>query len=242
MIHMGISMAICETECKNALCRASKENVLKILVKDPVRYGDAAEFDISMPIEEVLKLFDDKAGFIKRNKIGDDVCTLYIEKVKDPGDRALLEKKMPRNYTGWVDLSKVNANDKNSLLKDTDAERQTEWDTLSFEEMNEVCAKCTLSWDKGRGCLGSFGPDNSALPGIALRYGCKITASVPEGVAKKRIYTKEDALVLSKEIPVLRDALVKEGKLAVNRYGGAVDRLEAVAKISVNEGCGFRFF
>jgi hypothetical protein len=239
---MGISMAICESECANALCKNAKENVLKILVKDPLKYGDAAEFEISMDIEEAMKAFPDGAGFLKRNKIGEDVCTLYIEKVKDPSDRAVLEKIMKKKFTGWVDISKVDASAKAALLKDTDAERQTDWDLLSFEEMAETCKKCKLSWDKGRGCLGSFGPDNGALPGIALKYGCVVTASVPHGVAKKRVYSKADAIVLVKEIPVLRDALVKEGKLAVSRYSGAVDRLEAVATISVNEGCGFKFF
>lgn len=238
---MGISMAICETECKNALCRPSKLNVLKVLVKDPERYGDAAEYEITMPIEDVLRAFADPEGFRKRNRIGDDVCTLYIERVKDPADRAVLERIMVPHRTGWIDMSKAGA-DAAKALAAGDTEKQTEWDSLSFDEMNEVCAKCRLSWDKGRGCLGSFGPDDSALPGIASKYGCGVTASVPEGVSSKRIYTKDDALILSQEIPVLRDALVKEGKLAVRRYGGAVDRLEAVARISLDEGCGFRFF
>jgi len=239
---MGISMAICETECKSALCRPSKGNVLKVLVKDPKRYGDAAEYEITLPIEDALKAFSDPGAFMKRNKIGDDICTLYLERVKDPSDRAVLEKIMPRNHTGWIDLSKAAADVKKALIGIADAERQTEWDSLSFEEMNDVCSKCKLSWDKGRGCLGSFGPDDSALPAIASKYGCRITASVPDGVASKRVYTKDDALILSKEITVLRDALAKEGKLAVRRYSGAVDRLEAVAKISLDEGCGFKFF
>jgi hypothetical protein len=65
---------------------------------------------------------------------------------------------------------------------------------------------------------------------------------VPDGVRMKRIYTKEDAMLLSGEIPVLRKALTEDGKLAVRRYAGAVDRLDAVARISVREGCGFFFF
>ena len=239
---MGISMAICETECKNALCKRSKENVLKVLAKDPARYGGAAEFDVSMPVEDAMKHFADPDGFMKRNKIGGDVCTLHLDRVKDDADRAVLEKVMERVYTGWIDLSEANDDVRASLLKDPNTERQTEWDSLSFEEMNEVCAKCKLSWDKGRGCLGSFGPDDSALPGIALKYGCKITASVPDGVSSKRVYTKDDALTLSEEIPILRDALAAEGKLAVRRYSGAVDRLDAVSRISISEGCGFRFF
>jgi hypothetical protein len=239
---MGISMAICETECRNALCGPYKRNVLKIMVKDPERYGNAAEFDIAMPIRDALKAFDDPDGFMKRNRIGDDICTLHIEKVKNASDRAVLEKMMKRAYTGWIDVSKMDGA-VGATVDDLSADdRQTGWDMLSFAEMNDICAKCKLSWDKGRGCLGSFGPDDSALPNIASKYGCRVTGSVPDGVSSKRIYTKDDAAILSAEIPVLRDALAKEGKLAVHRYAGAVDRLEAVAAISVAEGCGFRFF
>jgi len=220
-----------------------KENVLKVLVNDAGKYGDAAEFDTVISKDDALKEFDDPEGFIKRNRIREDVCTLYPEFIKDASDRAVLEKKMHREHTGWIDLSKVGESVKATLIADSlPEERQTEWDMLSFEEMGSVCSGCELSWDKGRGCLGSFGPDNSALPEIASRYGCAITASVPDGASNNRIYTKDDAAQLLKEIPILRDSLEKEGKLAVRRYAGAVDRLEAVAKISVREGCGIRFF
>ncbi|MCL2143483.1 MAG: hypothetical protein FWH44_04415 [Methanomassiliicoccaceae archaeon] len=240
---MSISMAICETECGNALCRRQKENVLKVLVRDPGNYGDAAEFDVIIALNDALRMFGDADGFVKRNKIGKDVCTLHYDMIRDDNDRSVLEKAMTRNFTGWVDVSKMNGADAKALISMSSPEdRQTEWDMLSFDEMGEVCKKCRLSWDKGRGCLGSFGPDNSALPEIASRHGCKITASVPAGVSAGRVYTKDDAVILCGEIAVLRNALAAEGKQAVHRYGGAVDRLEAVAKISAEEGCGFRFF
>jgi hypothetical protein len=240
---MGISMAICETECKSALCKIHKENVLKVLVKDPSKYKDAAEYELFLDIGDAVKMFPDSEGFIKRNKIKEDVCTVYLDRLKDASDRLILEKVTERTYTGWVDLSKAGDDVKNELVHSSLPEdRQTGWDMLSFDEMNSVCAECKLSWDKGRGCIGSFGPDNGSLPEIASRYGCIVTASVPEGVASKRRYTQEDASELLKEIPILRNALEKEGKLALKRYTGPVDRLEAVAVISREEGCGFRFF
>jgi len=240
---MGIILAICETECKNALCRDAKADVLKVLVKDPMKYGDAAEYELFLPAEDAMKAFPDRDGFVKRNRIRSDVSTIYLDRLKDDGDRAVLEKITERTYTGWVDLSKVSENVKKELLANAlPEELQTGWDMVSFEETDATCASCRLSWDKGRGCIGSFGPENSALPGIAAKYKCEVTASVPAGFKNGRIYTKEDAIKLLAEIPILRSALTKEGKLAVKRYTGPVSRLEAVAKISAEEGCGFRFF
>ena len=118
----------------------------------------------------------------------------------------------------------------------------TGWDQLEFDEMNDLCAKCPLSWDKGRGCIGAFGPDTSKLPEIAEKYGCPITASAPASAKDHRIFTSADAENLLKEIEILKDALPKEGQVFVNRYKGPVERMEAVAKISVAEGCGFYFF
>ncbi|MDR2866311.1 MAG: hypothetical protein LBV13_02775 [Methanomassiliicoccaceae archaeon] len=240
---MSISIAICETECGSALCRRSKENVLKVLVRDPLRYGDAAEYELFLPVGDAMDAFDDREGFVKRNRIRGDIRTVYLDRLKDPEDRAVLERITERTYTGWIDLSKVADEIRRGLVSGSLPEdQQTEWDSVSFDEMALICASCELSWDKGRGCIGSFGPDNSLLPDIASRYGCAVTASVPAGVSEGRRYTKEDALLISSEIPILRDALGKEGKLAVKRYMGTVDRLEAVALISLREGCGFRFF
>jgi hypothetical protein len=240
---MNISMALCETECRSALCRGSKKNVLKVFVPDPLRYGDAAEYEMFLPTEDAMDAFEDKAGFAKRNRIREDARTVYLDRLKDASDRAILEKRTERTYTGWIDVSKLDEKAGKALIAGASTDDLlTEWNMISFDEMAAVCAKCSLSWDKGRGCIGPFGPDNSALPDIASRAGCEITASVPDGAASKRIYTKEDASMLLKELPGLRDALTKEGKLAVRRYAGTADRLEAVAKLSVEEGCGFIFF
>jgi len=240
---MSINMALCETECKSALCKRQKENVLKVLVTDPQRYGDAAEYELFLSVGKATDAFADKDGFVKRNRIREDAQTVYLDRLKDDGDRSVLEKVTERTYTGWIDLSKADDGVRNDLVINSLPEnRFREWDLISFEEMNALCSECTLSWDKGRGCVGSFGPDNGRLPEIASNAGCAVTASVPDGVMRKRVYTKDDALIILSEIPVLRDALTADGKLAVRRYSGAVDRLEAVARISAEEGCGFFFF
>jgi len=240
---MSISIAIRETECKNALCADRKKKILKVFVKDPVRYGDAAEYEMFLPRAEALNAFDDKDGFIKRNRIRDDSGMIYLDRLKDPADRSVLEKITERTYTGWIDISRTDDSVTEELIRNSLPEdRQTEWEAVSFEETNEICGKCTLSFDKGRGCVGAFGPDNSRLPEIALKCGCSITASVPDGAKSGRIYTKEDAVLLSKEIPILKDALSQDGKLAVKRYSGTVERLDAVSAISIGEGCGFFFF
>jgi len=239
---MSISMAICETECKNASCRRYKESVLKVLVKDVSKYGEAAEYHLILLKEDAMELFQDWEKFLKRNRLRGDSGTIYIEQLKDDGDISVFSKNAARRYTGWVDLSKLEGSAAQSLISNSLPEdRLTEWDMLSFDDMARICAECEISWDKGRGCIGSFGPDDSALPDIARKYGCKVVPSVPDAVVSKRIYTKDDASELLKEVDILRASLDKEGKLAVSRYSGVLDRLEALARISVKEGCGFRF-
>ena len=113
---------------------------------------------------------------------------------------------------------------------------------LEFDEMNGMCAKCPLSWDKGRGCMGAFGPNNSLLPEIAKKRGCVIVASAIESAAVQKRFSPEDAKTLKKEVETLTAALPEEGKVYVRRYGGVLERLDAVADICVKEGCGFIFF
>jgi len=239
---MSISMAICETECENAACGCYKNGVLKVLVRDISKYEGAAEYHLILLREDAMELFHDWNEFLKRNKIKNDTDTIYLDLLKHEQDISIFEKKAAKRYTGWIELSKLDEDTAKDLVSNSLREdRLTEWDMLSFEEMAGICGECELSWDKGRGCIGSFGPDNSALPDIASRNGCKVVASVPDAVGSKRTYTKNDASELLKEVDALRTALVKEGKLAVSRYSGVLDRLEALARISVKEGCGFRF-
>ena len=119
--------------------------------------------------------------------------------------------------------------------------RLSGWDMLSFDEMNETCAKCPLSWDKGRGCIGTFGPEKSLLPEIAGKHGMSIVASVVECAAEQRKLSAEDAAALLEEVKALRDILPEEGKVMVRRYSGVLDRLEAMATACVDNGCRFYF-
>lgn len=240
---MSISIAICELDAENASCRTLKTDLRKILVDDITGFEDLAEYDDIVSIEDARKLYDDWDAFVKRNRISDEADAIYLDKIRDFEDLQILRPVSERVSTGWVstaDLSEELL--RKAIANSKEENRLTGWDMLTFEEMNETCASCSLSWDKGRGCIGSFGPDNSALPEIAERKGCNIVAAVPDGATVRRIFTPDEAAKLIEEVETLTDALPDEGKVYVRRYAGVLERLKAVAEISVREGCGFYFF
>ncbi|MCL2147725.1 MAG: hypothetical protein FWH47_00055 [Methanomassiliicoccaceae archaeon] len=240
---MGISIGICETEAKSALCRDLRMNVVRVRVDDGSGLEGLAGHDDVVSLEEAKALVGDWEAFLKRNRVSAETDAVYMDKLKNEGDIELLRPRAVRKSTGWVDMGKVSAADRERALASSKKEnRLTGWDMLSFDEMNDTCGKCKLSWDKGRGCIGSFGPADSLLPGIAEKRGCAITASVPDGARDGRVYTPEDAAALLKEIELLTNALPEEGKMMVRRYSGSLERMGAVANISVSEGCGFYFF
>ncbi|MDN5357823.1 MAG: hypothetical protein AB7D42_02160 [Candidatus Methanomethylophilaceae archaeon] len=240
---MGINIAIKETECPSALCREMKQKTVRVLVGHPEEFGDSAEIYCTVSKSCAEDTVGDWEAFLKRNKLSKDTDTVHIDLLIDQGDIAALEPLAERCCSGWVDFDKLDGDSRKKALEDSLPEnRTTEWELVSFDEMKDTCARCPVSWDKGRGCMGLFGPDNSLLPEIAGRHACAITASVPEGVASHRIYTPEDAAKLLDEIEVLRRALSEEGKMMVRRYSGPVDRMEAVARICTKEKCGFYFF
>lgn len=240
---MGISIAICELEAKSAACRRSKNNVKRVLLKDISGYEEIAEADRVVPLEEAEKIIPDWNGFLKRNRISEETDAIYMDKVRNEDDLLILSRSAEKRYTGWIDLSELEENEREAVLNEANKDdRVSEWDELSFDEMNDTCRKCPLSWDKGRGCIGAFGPDNSMLPEIAAKRGCTIVASVPEGAKDGRRYTSEEGARLAEEVEILTAALPEEGKVMVRRYSGPLERLAAVAKISVDENCGFFFF
>lgn len=240
---MGINIGICETEAPSAPCRELRANIVKVHLDDPTGYEQYMERDVKVDLETARQAVGDWDAFIKRNRINPDTDAIYIDKVKKEEDRAVLEPLSESVCTGWIATEGLPGDVKDKVIsKASPEDRLTGWDMLSFDEMNEMCANCPLSWDKGRGCIGAFGPDNSLLPEIAGRHGCGIVASVPDAVKEGRRFTSEDAKELLREVEVLRAALPEEGKMMVRRYSGPVDRMEAVAKISVSEGCGFFFF
>ena len=240
---MGINIGICETEAPSAPCRELRANIVKVHLDDPTGYEQYMERDVKVDLETARQAVGDWDAFIKRNRINPDTDAIYIDKVKKEEDRAILEPLSESVCTGWITTKGLPGDVKDEVIsKASPEDRLTGWDMLSFDEMNEMCTNCPLSWDKGRGCIGAFGPDNSLLPEIAGRHGCGIVASVPDAVKEGRRFTSEDAKELLREVEVLRAALPEEGKMMVRRYSGPVDRMEAVAKISVSEGCGFFFF
>ena len=240
---MGINIGICETEAPSAPCRELRGNIVKVHLEDPSGFEEHMEYDVKVDLDTAKEAVGDWDAFIKRNRINPETDAVYIDKVKKDDDRALLEPLAQRVCTGWIVVEGLPEDVRGQVLERAGSEdRLTGWDMLSFDEMNEMCANCPLSWDKGRGCIGAFGPDNSLLPEIAGRHGCPIVASVPDAVKEGRRFTSEDAEELLREVAVLREALPEEGKMMVRRYSGPVDRMEAVARISVSEGCGFFFF
>lgn len=240
---MGINIGICELEAESALCRGYKTNFVKALVRDTAGIEDLVEIDEYVTLEEAKGLFPEWDDFIKRNRINEEADAIYMVKVKNADDAAKLGPLVKKKFTGWVSLEGLSDEQKETVLQRSDAEnRVTGWDQLDFDEMNGICAKCPLSWDKGRGCIGAFGPNNSKLPGVAAKKDCPIIASAPESSQSQKKFSVEDAKAMKKEIEILRAALPEEGKAYVRWYGGVLDRLDAVADICIKENCRFYFF
>lgn len=240
---MGVNIGICEMEAKNALCRELRSDLIRVHVDDPAGFEDVVQYEEIVDLDTAKKKVGDWAAFIKRNRINEETDAVYMSKVKKDEDIKLLQPYAKKVCTGWIMMEGIPEERRQEILKVASKDDViTGWDQLEFDEMNDTCAKCPLSWDKGRGCIGAFGPDNSKLPEIAAKYGCDIIASAPKAAKSHKIFTSEDAEQLLKEVEIVKDALPKEGKIYVNRYKGPVERMEAVAKISVSEGCGWYFF
>jgi hypothetical protein len=240
---MGVSIAICELDTDASTCKSGKTSVLKVNLKQVTGFESCAEFDMLVPVASAKSVFGTEfEAFAKRNRVDAESENIYLDKIKNDDDKQKLAPVAVKQYTGWIVLDKASADSQKKLLELADPDnRLTKWDMLSFDEMGEACKKCPVSWDEGRGCIGTFGPDNSALPEIAAKYGCSIIASVPNAVKNKTLFTKEDASRMLEEIKVLREKLPLESKMMVRRYSGVLDRLEKVANISIKYGTKFYF-
>jgi hypothetical protein len=242
---MGISIAICETDSNEALCKAGKTDIKKVFLRDVKGFEDYAESDVTMSAKEAKEVMGAEwEGFLKRNRIDPEAEVVYMDKVKNDVDRARLAPKMKKTYTGWVMLDKAPADLRKKIVEASSADdRLTGWDMLSFDEMGETCKKCGLSWDKGRGCIGDFGPEASLLPQIAKKLGLPIIANVVESAKTKKTFSGEDAKELLREVQVLRQKMPDEpkGKLLMSRYGGVLERLEGVANIALKYKTRFYF-
>lgn len=240
---MGIIMAICELETKNALCKELKQQLIKIHLSCVDGFEDLAESDLVVDLESARKTIPDWDLFMKRNRLTDDVQAIYIDKLKKDDDIELLKPLAKKHFNGWIDMCDLSEDKRHQLMMKCQTEnRVTAWDMLSFDEMNDTCFRCTLSWDKNRGCIGAFGPENSLLPEIASRRSCPIIGSVFDGVRDQRKYTPSEAQSLIEEVDRLKLELPEEGKMMVRRYEGALDRMKAMAAVCTSEGCHFHFF
>lgn len=238
---MGINIAVCELEAQGALCRALKTDIRKALLQDISGFEQYADYDEVVSLDDAHRAFPDWESFAKRNRLSKDADSVYIEYLKDRGDAEILKGAAEKVYTGWVDLESMPA-DLAAKARGSAQELLTGWDMVEFDEMRDTCASCGLSWDRGRGCIGAFGPDDSLLPGIAAKHGCAIVASVPDCVSSKRKFASADADAILREIEILEKALPEEGKMMVRRYSGCLERMKAAAEVSKREGCGFFFF
>ncbi len=240
---MGINIGIYELESESSLCKTAKTTIRRVKVEDISTFEDIAEYDSVVSLEDAKSVMTDWEDFLKRNRINAETDAIYMEKIKKDEDGVALSKFVKKICTGWVNLNGLDEKKSLEVINASKPEnRVTEWTLFSFDEMNETCAKCPLSWDKGRGCIGAFGPDNSLLPGIADKYGCEIVASAPASAASGKRFGPEDGAKLLEEVEKLVTVLPDEGKMMVRRYSGPLERLGAVAKISVDEKCGFFFF
>ncbi len=240
---MGISIAICETDSDASMCKVNKTTFVKVYLGNVSGYENYAEADLVISGPEAKAVIDqDWEAFCKRNRVDLAAEVIYIAKVKNEADRAKLTPSAKKNYTGWVFVDKVPADVARKIIdKSSPDDRLTGWDMVSFEEMGETCKKCGLSWDDGRGCIGTFGPENSLLPGIASKLGLPIIANVVESSKNKKVFSAEDAKELIKEVAVLREKLPNEGKAIVHRYSGVLDRLEKTANIAIKYRTRFYF-
>jgi len=240
---MGVSIAICELDSDSALCKIGKTALLKVNLKDVAGFEDIAEFDLIVPLDQARAAMGAEwDAFLKKNRLDPEMETLFLDKVKQEADKQKLLPLAKKQFTGWIAVDKVPA-DRMAVLMDKSGkdDRLTGWDMLSFDDMAATCAKCPLSWDEGRGCMGTFGPENSALPGIAQKNNCVIVASVPASVENKKLFTVEDAAKLLEEIKVLRVKLPDEGKMMLRRYSGVLDRLEKMGNVCVTYKTRFYF-
>jgi len=240
---MGISMAICELDSVNSLCKNDKETIIKARLASVQGLEACADYDETVMMEDAKRVFaSDWDGFLKRNRLDGDRESFLLDKVKKEEDAAKLRPVARKAYTGWVVLAKMSPARAQDAVKSAGPDNLlTKWDTIPLDETNVICGKCPMSWDKGRGCIGSFGPETSQLPEIAKKHGLAIVARVPELAASREKLSAEDARKLAEECRVLKEKLQGEGKGPDRRYGGVVERMELMADLCAKNGMRFYF-
>jgi hypothetical protein len=242
---MGLNMAITELESSESLCRDRKRTMARAYVKDPEKWADLVEIDRVVDLRKAGAELEPEMleGILKRSRVKAEEDEVYLEKIKDPADQKTIEPFVRNVKTNWIAMSKVPDARRSAVLEAAVSEDSvTEWDLLEFDEMYETCAKCALSWDNKKGCVGNFGPSTSPVPDLAKKFKLNILAKVEELASKKKILTSEDAAKLLDETRVLREKTPAEGKMMVRRIEGTLNRLEAMAGCSKEYDVGFYFF
>jgi len=242
---MGLNMAITELESDKALCKGRKLSVTKVFLEDAGRWEKYAEVDRIVDLKKASeKLGKERMdAFIKKSKLKVEGDELYLEKVKDEADRKMFEPFVKEVKTKWVLVEKVPSGERGALVTSAKKENSvTEWDLLEFDEMYATCAKCGLSWDNKKGCVGNFGPSGSPVPELAKKYGLSVLAKVNELAEKKTVLSPKDADQLLKEVKALREKAPAEGKMIVRRIEGTLNRLDAIAKCAKDYNVGLYFF
>jgi len=238
-------MAITELESDKALCKGKKLSTVKVFLEDPSRWEKHVEVDRIVDLKRATEgLGKEKIdAFLKKSRLKVEGDELYLEKVKDDADRKMLQPFVKEVKTKWILVEKVPSAERKDLVSAAKKENTvTEWDMLEFDEMYATCAKCGLSWDNKKGCVGNFGPSGSPVPELAKKYGLKLLAGVNELAESKKIMSPKDADELLKEIKVIREKSPAEGKMIVRRIEGTLNRLESMANCAKSYNVGFYFF
>lgn len=242
---MALNMAIMELDSDKALCKDKKLSYVKVFLNDPGRWERYVEVERIVDLKKAKEaLGKDKVdALLKKSRLKVEGDELYLEKIKDDADRKMLAPFAKEVKTGWVLYEKVPEGERKELLAAAKAEDTvTAWDQLEFDEMYATCAKCALSWDSKKGCVGSFGPSGSPVPELAKKHGLNILARVNELAESKTALTPKDAEELLREVKELREKAPSEGKMMVRRIEGTLNRLEAIARCSKDFNVRFYFF
>ena len=240
---MSVTMFIKELESDKALCRDRKNKTSQVNLKEFGKFNQYCERNYYIDIPgAIAKLGEDKVKEIKKRNNVRGTGEIKAEKIKDKNDFATLKPFTREEVTTWVNLSLHPKNVQDEILASgLVADMMNGWDMLSFEEMGEICKKCALSWDKGRGCVATLMPGDSPMPEIARKAGLKFIADVPKYAETKEVFDGAKAKELLKEIEKLRPAVEKEGKQMANRMKGVIERLESIAKACAENNCKFYF-
>jgi hypothetical protein len=243
---LGLNMAITELDSDKALCKTKKMTVARVHLPNAGQWDQYIEVERKIDIKKATeKLGQAKMDEIfKRSRLrAVEVDEMSEGKIKDPADQKTLEPFVKAIKTGWIAMDKVPSDKKAAVLAAAKKEDAvTEWDLVEFDDMYATCARCGMSWDNKKGCVGNFGPTGSPVPDLAKKYGLTILKNVNEAADQKKRFTSKDADSLLKEITVIREKSPAEGKMTVRRIEGTLNRLEAMAKCSKEYEVGFYFF